>query len=99
MYFVGEESAYKDELDKEEKLEDMDYDDFDFSVPEDEETFRMQNEIIDKQMEEKEIPFISWAISVSCKKIAESIDVLEQSIMIKPYYGMMIKYHSNSINK
>lgn len=98
MYFVGEESAYKDELDKEEKLEDMDYDDFDFSEPEDEETFRMQNEIIDKQMEEKEIPFISWAISVSCKKIAESIDVLEQS-MIKPYYGMMIKYHSNSINK
>jgi len=77
----------------------MDYDDFDFSEPEDEETFRMQNEIIDKQMEEKEIPFISWAISVSCKKIAESIDVLEQSIMIKPYYGMMIKYHSNSINK
>lgn len=68
MYFVGEESAYKDELDKEEELEDMDYDDFDFSEPEDEETFRMQNEIIDKQMEEKEIPLISWAISVSCKK-------------------------------
>ena len=49
---------------KPEELEDMDYDDFDFSEPEDEETFRMQNEIIDKQMEEKEIPFISWAISV-----------------------------------
>jgi len=36
LYFVGEESAYKDELDKEEELEDMDYDDFDFSEPEDE---------------------------------------------------------------
>lgn len=99
MYFVGEESAYKDELDKEEELEDMDYDDFDFSEPEDEETFRMQNEMMYKKMEQEEIPFISWTISVSCKKIAGSIDVLEQSIMIKPYYGMMMKYHSNSINK
>lgn len=34
-------------------------------------------------------------ISESCQKIAESIDVLEQSIMKKSYYGMMIKYFSN----
>ena len=50
-------------------------------------------------MEQEERPFTSWAISVSCQKIAESIDVLEQSIMKKPYYGMMIKYFSNSANE
>ena len=85
--------AYKDEP------EDIDYDDVDFSEPEDEETFRRQNEIIDQQMEQEERPFTSWVISESCQKIAESIDVLEQSIMKKPYYGMMIKYFSNSANE
>lgn len=94
--------AYKDELDKEEaevEPEDIDYDDVDFSEPEDEETFRRQNEIIDQQMEQEERPFTSWVISESCQKIAESIDVLEQSIMKKPYYGMMIKYFSNSASE
>lgn len=38
-------------------------------------------------------------ISESCEKIAVSIDVLEQSIMKKPYYGIMIKYFNNSANK
>ena len=62
----------------------------DFTKPEDEETFRMQNEMMYKKMEQEEIPFISWTISVSCKKIAGSIDVLEQSVKRKPYYGMVI---------
>lgn len=87
--------AYKDELDKAEaevEPEDIDYDDVDFSEPEDEETFRRQREIMYKQMEQEEIPFTSWVISESCLKIAESIDVLEQSIMKKPYYGMQIKF-------
>ena len=94
--------AYKDELDKEEaevEPEDIDYDDVDFSEPEDEEMFRRQSEIMDKQMEQEEIPFTSWVISESCQKIAESIDILEQSIMKKPYYGMMIRYFSESANK
>ena len=94
--------AYKDELDKAEaevEPEDIDYDDVDFSEPEDEETFKRQNKIIDQQMEQEERPFTSWVISESCQKIAESIDVLEQSIMKKPYYGMMIKYFSNSVNE
>lgn len=94
--------AYKDELDKVEaevEPEDIDYEDVDFSEPEDEETFRRQSEIRDKQMEQEEIPFISWVISEACQKIAESIDILEQSIMKKPYYGMMIKYFSDSANK
>lgn len=76
--------AYKDELDKAEaevEPEDIDYDDVDFSEPEDEETFRRQREIMYKPMEQEEIPFTSWVISESCLKIAESIDVLEQSIM------------------
>lgn len=94
--------AYKDELDKAEaevEPEDIDYDDLDFSEPEDEETFRRQREIMYKQMEQEEIPFTSWVISESCLKIAESIDVLEQSIMKKPYYGMQIKYLSNFANE
>lgn len=94
--------AYKDELDKAEaevEPEDIDYSDVDFSEPEDEETFKRQNEIIDQQIEQEERPFTSWVISESCQNIAESIDVLEQSIMKKPYYGMMIKYFSNSANE
>lgn len=94
--------AYKDELDKAEaevEPEDIDYDDFDFSEPEDEETFRMQNEIMDQQMEQEGRAFTSWVISESCQKIAESIDILEKSIMKKPYYGMMIKYFSDSENE
>ena len=96
--------AYKNELEKVEaevevEKEDIDYDDIDFSEPEDEETFRRQIEIMDNQMEQEEIPFTSWVISQSCQKIACSIDVLEQTIMKKPYYGMMIKYYSNYANK
>lgn len=94
--------AYKDELDKveaEAEPEDIDDNDVDFSEPEDEETFRRQREIMYKQMEQEEIPFTSWVISESCLKIAESIDVLEQSIMKKPYYGMQIKYLSNFANE
>ena len=122
--------AYKDELDKAEaevEPEDIDYDDVDFSEPEDEETFKRQNKIIDQEyflwaeakagntediygkedkdaqevvdiltrFYQEERPITSWVISESCQKIAESIDVLEQSIMKKPYYGMMIKYFSN----
>ena len=71
----------------------------DFTEPEDEETFRMQNEMMYKKMEHEEIPLISWTISVSCKKIAGSTDVLEQSVKRKPYYGIVIKYLINSINK
>lgn len=65
--------AYKDELDKAEaevEPEDIDYDDVDFSEPEDEETFRRQREIMYKPMEQEEIPFTSWVISESCLKIA-----------------------------
>lgn len=94
--------AYKDELEKAEaevESEDIDYDDADFSEPEDEETYRRQSEIMNKQMELEDIPYSSWEISESCKKIAVSIDVLEQSIMKKPYYGIMIKYFNNSANK
>lgn len=60
--------AYRDELDKVEaevEPEDIDYEDVDFSEPEDEETFRRQNEIIDQQMEREERPFTSWVISES----------------------------------
>lgn len=94
--------TYRSELDKEEaewKTKYIDYDDYDFSEPEDEEAFRMQNETINKQIEQDGKAFISWSISQSCQKIAKSINTLEQSIMKKPYYGMMIKYFSKSAKK
>ena len=84
-----------------EKLEetvsdDTDHDEIDYSEPEDEEAFRAQSEAVDIQMELKQRPFESWHLSQCCKHIAESMDILEKSIMRKPYYGMIIKYFADS---
>lgn len=91
---------YQDELEKAEneeyELEDIDYDELDFSEPEDEETFRAQNEESDRQMELEQRPFVSWHISQTCLNISESMDILEKSILKKPYYGMMIKHFRDS---
>ena len=91
---------YQDELKRMEELEyepeDIDYDELDFSQPEDEETFRAEIEAFDIQMEERNRPFVSWHISTCCLNISESIDILEKSILKKPYYGMMIKHYINS---
>lgn len=75
--------------------EDIDYDDIDFSEPDDEETFRAQNEEFDRQMELEQRPFVSWQLSKCCLDIAESLDVIEKSIRKKPYYGMMMKHYHN----
>lgn len=74
---------------------DIDYDEVDFSEPDDEETFRAQNEEFDRQMELEQRPFVSWQLSQCCLDIAESLDVLEKSIRKKPYYGMMMKHYHN----
>ncbi|MCD8123845.1 MAG: hypothetical protein LUE23_02240, partial [Lachnospiraceae bacterium] len=63
--------------------------------PDDEETFRAQNEEFDKQMQLENRPFIRGLLSKWCKNISESIDILEKSICRKPYYGMMIKRSKN----
>lgn len=78
------------------KSEDIDYDELDFSYPDDEKIFRAQNEEFDKQMELEERPFISWQLSKCCQNISESINLLEKSILKKPYYGMMMKSYKNS---
>lgn len=91
--------SYQDEIDKleeEDESEDIDYDELDYSEPENEEIFRAQNEKFDKQMELEERPFISWQLSKCCQNISESIDILEKSILKKPYYGMMMKSYRNS---
>lgn len=92
--------SYRDEIDRMEETEadepeDVDYDDIDFSEPDDEETFRAQNEEFHKQMELEQRPFVSWQLSQCCLDIAESLDVLEKSIRKKPYYGMMMKHYHN----
>lgn len=74
---------------------DIDYDEVDSSEPDDEETFRAQNEEFDRQMELEQRPFVSWQLSQCCLDIAESLDVLEKSIRKKPYYGMMMKHYNN----
>ena len=89
---------YQDEIDRMEEAEadepeDIDYDEVDFSEPDDEETFRVQNEEFDRQMELEQRPFVSWQLSQCCLDIAESLDVLEKSIRKKPYYGMMMKHY------
>ena len=93
-------SDYQNELDRAEEAEnkepeETDYDELDFSEPDDEETFRAQNEEFDRQMELKYRPFVSWHLSSCCKNISESLDILEKNILEKPYYGMMIKYFKN----
>ena len=85
---------YQDEIDRIEETEsdepeDIDYDEVDFSEPDDEETFRAQNEEFDRQMEVEQRPFVSWQLSQCC------LDVLEKSIRKKPYYGMMMKHYNN----
>lgn len=93
-------SDYQNELDRAEEAEnkepeETDYDELDFSEPDDEETFRAQNEEFDRQMELRYRPFVSWHLSSCCKNISESLDILEKNILEKPYYGMMIKYFKN----
>ena len=78
--------------------EDIDYDEVDFSKPDDEEIFRAQNEEFDRHMEFEQRPFVSWQLSQCCLDIAESLDVLEKSIRKKPYYGMMIEHWKKSKN-
>ena len=43
-----------------------------------------------KQMELEQRPFVSWYLSKCCKNISESVDIIEKSILKKPYYGMML---------
>lgn len=87
-----------DKLEEEElrELEEIDYDELDFSKPEDEEISRAQNEKFDIQMELEQRRWGSGHLSRCCKNISESIEVLEKSIRKKPYYGMMIKLYNNS---
>lgn len=91
---------YQNELDRIEeeenqKSEEIDYDELDFSEPDDEETFRAQNEEFYKKMELECRSFVSWRLSICCKHISESMDILEKNILEKPYYGMTIKYYKN----
>ena len=98
--------SYRDEINRleeeeveESEPEDIDYDELDFSElsePDDEETFRAQNEELDKQMELEQRPFVSWLLSKCCLNISESVDILEKNILKKPYYGMMIERFKNS---
>ena len=91
---------YQNEPDRIEEVEnqeseEIDYDELDFSEPDDEETFRAQNEEFYKKMELECRPFVSWRLSICCKHISESMDILEKNILEKPYYGMTIKYYKN----
>lgn len=96
--------SYQDEIDQleeeeERESEDIDYNELDFDVPDDEETFRAQIEEFYKQMELEQRSFVSWNLSMCCQNISESVDILEKNILKKPYYGMMIKSYKNSARK
>lgn len=93
--------SYQDEIDRleddeEAEPEDIDYGDIDSYEPDDEETFRAENEDFYKHMELEQRPFVSWNLSKCCQIISECVDSLEKSIQKKPYYGMMIKNYKNT---
>ena len=72
-------------------LEECDMDVFGVPEPEDEETFRVQNEKFSKSMELRSRPFDSWNLSTCCRDISMEIDTLEKCIQKKPYYGIMME--------
>lgn len=80
------------------KYETMEFDEeeYDFSEPEDEEEFKALHEAQDRELIEEHRPFVSFIISKSCSNIAESIDILEQSIIKKPYYGISLEFERNA---
>lgn len=96
---------YQNEIDNSEEeedeseIEDIDYDELDFSEPEDEETFRAQKEAYSEQIEIEGRPFESWRISRCCLNIAGSLDILERCILKKPFYGMRVEESRNSAKK
>lgn len=87
-------SSYQDktnELEYKDENKKIAYDKFDFFEADDEETFRKKREEFNKQMELEQRPFVSWYLSKCCKNISESVDIIEKSILKKPYYEMMLK--------
>ena len=80
------------------KYEPMEFDEeeYDFSEPEDEEEFKALHEAQDRKLIEEHRPFVSFIISKSCSNIAENIDILEQSIIKKPYYGISLEFERNA---
>lgn len=86
-------SSFDDEIGVPEETDREEYDfSEDSSEPEDEETYKRILEESDRQMEEEERPFVSWHISQCCLNISGSIDILEQNILKKPYYGLLLKF-------
>lgn len=82
--------------DKEYEPMEFDEEEHDFSEPEDGEKFKAQYEAQDRKLIEERRPFVSFIISKSCLNIAESIDILEQSIIKKPYYGISLEFERNA---
>lgn len=58
----------------------------------DEELYKAMLEEFNREMEAKDVPFVSWHISHCCLEISESIEILEQIIMKKPYYSFHLKW-------
>lgn len=55
---------------------------------EDEASFRAEIEAMNQQEKEREMPFVSWVISNSCREISLCIDKLEKSLKKIPYVGL-----------
>lgn len=76
-------------------ITDMD-NDFEHQEFETEEKFRKRNEELHQSIIEFERPFVSYYLSSMCKDISDSIDVLENEVLKKPYYGFMLNYFKES---
>ncbi|SFB66360.1 hypothetical protein [Ruminococcus albus] len=71
-------------------ITDMD-NDYEHQEFETEEQFKKVNERLYQRIIESERPFVSYHLSNMCKDISDSIDVLENEVLKKPYYGFMLK--------
>lgn len=96
--------SYKSPYDDEDYVgtdesEEIDWDEYDFSEPEDEEEFKALHNEQSHIMREENKPFVSWHLSQTCLNISESIDILERSILKKPYYSFRLKYDRDMVKE
>ena len=79
-------------IDENDRQDDFEVDDaYDFVESETEEAFRVHNAEYNRQIEEENRPFVSWHISRCCAEIAKSMEILEQCVRKKPYYGLWLE--------
>lgn len=91
---LDEDDDDYDTTDAEDEEEEYDsFEDDDDFCNGDEETFKARNDAMHKYLAEQNMPFVSWHISKCCSDISRDLDMLEQLLVKKPYYGFLLRYN------